>query len=287
LAEPLLVAVPGKHRSVRVSSEELLVEQDGPVLTVTINREHRLNSLGEVAHAALDSLWRSVKTDASVRAIIITGTGTRAFCTGMDVQETAARGGHADHEHVRTVEDFGMTPQQAKVWKPVIVAINGMCVSGGLHFVCDADVVLASTNASFFDTHTIVGQVGALEPIGLIPRIGLGNALRMVTLGRAGRLDAQDALRISLVDEVVEPDELMPRARELALVAAQNSPRAYELSKQVIWGALERPLRDALQNGWEVLRAHQSHPDCIEGVRAFVEKREPQWDVDDTAAAPN
>jgi enoyl-CoA hydratase/carnithine racemase len=259
-----------------MAPQQIRVEQDGPVLTVTIDREDRLNSLGAQAHAELEAIWRDVKTDDSVRAIVITGSGDRAFCTGMDVKENAERGGHIDRSGI-TVDDFGMTPQQAKVWKPVIVAVNGMCVSGGLHFVCDADVVIASTNATFFDTHAIVGQVGALEPIGLIPRIGLGNALRLVTLGRAGKLDAQDALRISMVDEVVEPENLLPRAHELALAAAQNSPRALELSKQAIWGALERPLTEALANGWDILRAHHSHPDCVEGPRAFVEKRQPNW----------
>jgi E-phenylitaconyl-CoA hydratase len=251
-------------------------EQDGSVLTVTIDREDRLNSLGSAAHAALDRTWRRVRTDDSVRAIIITGNGDRAFCTGMDVKENAERGGHPDRSGMKVAE-FGMTPHQARVWKPVIVAVNGMCVSGGLHFICDADVVLAASHATFFDTHAVMGQVGALEPIGLLPRIGLGNALKLVTLGRAGKLDAQEALRISMVDEVVEPDELLPRARELARAAALASPTALALSKQVLWAALERPMTESLQLGWEVLVSHHQHPDCVEGPKAFVEGRAPQW----------
>lgn len=261
-----------------MASEELLIERDGPVLIATINRPERLNSLGDELHAALPETWAAVRSDPSVRAIVITGTGTRAFCTGMDLQENAARGGHRDRGGNGLYKDsVKMTPLQNDVWAPVIVAVNGLCVAGALHFLCDADVVIASTNASFFDTHAMVGQVSALEPIGLLPRIGLGNVLRLVTLGKAGRLGAEDALRISLVDEVVEPDQLLPRAKELAMAAAKGSPRTLELSKRVIWHAVEVPLGEALQHGLDVLREHRAHPDCSEGPLAFAEKREPSW----------
>jgi enoyl-CoA hydratase/carnithine racemase len=260
-------------------SEELLVERDGPVVTVTLNRESSLNSLSDEIHRALPETWQSIKKDPSVRAIIITGAGMRAFCVGMDLRQNVERGGHRKRENPDALlkDSIGMTPMNNGVWAPTIVAVNGMCVAGGLHFVVDADIVIASTNASFFDTHTMIGQVAALEPIGLLPRIGLANALRMITLGKAGRLSAEDALRISLVSEVVAPDQLMARARELAAVAAKVSPVTYELSKRVLWDAVEMPLTDALQQGYDVLKAHQTHPDCFEGPRAFVEKRDPQW----------
>lgn len=261
-------------------TDELLVERDGSTVLVTINREGRLNSLSENVHLALPETWQQVKSDKSIRAIVITGSGTRAFCTGMDLKENAARGGHREHTGSTSVKDrVKMTPLQNDVWLPVIVAVNGACVAGGLHFVADADVVIASTEATFFDTHTTVGQVSALEPIGLIPRIGLGNALRMVVLAKAGRLGAEDALRISLVDEVVEPDALVPRALELAHAAAKGSPTTLELSKRTIWYATNHSLDDALQHGFDVLLAHRSHPDCVEGPRAFAERREPRWVV--------
>jgi enoyl-CoA hydratase/carnithine racemase len=259
-------------------SDELLVERDGPVVIVTLNREARLNSLSDEIHRALPETWESVRKDPSIRAIVITAVGERAFCTGMDLHQNVERGGHRKRENDQKLKGSArMTPMQNDVWLPTIVAVNGMCVAGGLHFVCDADIVIASTNASFFDTHTMIGQVAALEPIALVPRIGLSNALRMITLGKAGRLSAEDALRVSLVSEVVPPDQLLARARELAFEAAKASPTTYELSKRVVMESLELPLSDALQRGWEVLKAHQSHPDCIEGPRAFAEKREPQW----------
>ena len=188
-------------------SEELLVERDGPILIVTLNREQSLNSLSDEIHRALPETWQAVKKDPSIRAIIITGAGTRAFCVGMDLRQNVDRGGHRPRENDAKLKDVqGMTPMQNDVWVPTIVAVNGMCVAGGLHFVCDADIVIASTNAAFFDTHVMIGQVAALEPIGLLPRIGLSNALRMITLGKAGRLSAEDARQISLVSEVVDAD---------------------------------------------------------------------------------
>jgi enoyl-CoA hydratase/carnithine racemase len=119
-----------------------------------------------------------------------------------------------------------------------------------------------------------------IEPITLLDRIGVGNALKMVVLGRAGRIDAAEALRISLVDEVVAPVQLRNRAIELAHAAASGSPSAIEKSKRAIRGALELPRRDAMQRGWELLLEQRAdHPDAVEGPRAFVERREPNWVV--------
>jgi len=257
-------------------TDDLRVERRGRVLVVTIDRQERMNALSQQVHDGLRETWASLDGDDTIRSIVITGAGSRAFCTGMDLQAFAERGGprpaKADvHEELR------LTPLHCDVWLPTIVAVNGVCTGSGLHFVADADVVIASTAASFLDTHVSVGQVTAIEPITLLARIGLGNALRLAVLGRHGRMSAEEALRISLVDEVVEPDGLLARAVELAELAATGSPAAIEASKRAIRGALERPMAEALQEGWERLLGHREHPDCFEGPQAFVEKREPRW----------
>lgn len=257
-------------------SDEVTIEREGHVLVATINRPERMNALNQAAHDTLRETWLSLHEDSSVRAIVITGAGDRAFCTGMDLQDHAERGGPRPSKP-NVHDELRQTPLNCDVWLPTIVAVNGVCVGGGFHFVADADVVVASSSASFIDTHVSVGQVTALEPVSLLPRIGLGNALRMAVLGRKGRISAEEALRISLVDEVVAPEELLPRAMELAEIVASGSPGAIEGSKRAIWGALDRPYRDAMQHGWELLLAHRSHPDSIEGPRAFAEKREPKW----------
>jgi enoyl-CoA hydratase/carnithine racemase len=194
-------------------ADGLSVERIGRVLVVTIDRQERMNALSQEVHDGLLEAWTSLKGDRSVRAIVITGAGERAFCTGMDLKAFAERGGPRpvkDDVH----EELRVTPMHCDVWLPTIVAVNGVCTGAGLHFVADADLVLASTTASFLDTHVSVGQVTAIEPITLLPRIGLGNALRFAVLGRHGRIGAEEALRISLVDEVVEPGALRDRALE-------------------------------------------------------------------------
>jgi enoyl-CoA hydratase/carnithine racemase len=257
-------------------SDDLKVDRRGSVIVVTIDRQERMNSLSQEVHDDLLATWTGLKTDRSVRAIVITGAGERAFCTGMDLKAFAERGGprpiKADvHEELR------VTPLHCDVWLPTIVAVNGVCTGAGLHFIADADVVIASSSASFLDTHVSVGQVAAIEPITLLPRIGLGNALRLTVLGRHGRIAADEALRISLVDEVVEPALLLDRAVELAEQAASGSPAAIEASKRALRGALERPMSEAMQHGWELLLAHREHADSHEGPIAFAEKREPKW----------
>jgi E-phenylitaconyl-CoA hydratase len=257
-------------------TDELVVERRGPVLVVTINREERMNALSQRVYEDLGEAWASARSDRTLRSIVITGAGSRAFCTGMDLQAFAERGGprpvKADvHEELRT------TPLQCDVWLPTIVAVNGVCTGAGFHFLADADIVIASSKASFLDTHVSVGQVTALEPITLLPRIGLGNALRLAVLGKHGRISAEEALRISLVDEVVDPQHLLDRAVELAEDAATGSPAAIEASKRAIRASLERPMAEAMQHGWELLLAHRQHPDSNEGPAAFVEKRGPKW----------
>ncbi len=257
-------------------SDELHLERCGPVLVVTIDRQKRMNSLSQEVHDGLRETWTGLKTDRSARAIVITGAGERAFCTGMDLKAFAERGGP---RHVKddVHEEMRLTPLNCDVWLPTIVAVNGVCTGAGFHFIADADVVIAASNATFLDTHVSVGQVTALEPITLLPRIGLGNALRMTVLGRHGRMAADEALRISLVDEVVEPERLLDRAVEVAEQAASGSPAAIEASKRAVRGALERPMAEAMQHGWELLLAHREHPDSQEGPVAFAEKREPKW----------
>lgn len=259
-------------------ASDLKVERDGAVLIATIDRPDRMNAIGTQLLEDFPRVWPEAAADPSVRALVITASGDRAFCTGMDLREVTERGHH--REVGDTYDTQRVTPLNCDVWLPTIVAVNGVCTGSGLHFVADADVVVASTTASFLDTHVAAGQVSVIEPITLLDRIGVGNALKMVVLGRAGRLDASEALRISLVDEVVEPEKLRSRALELAHAAASGSPSAMEKSKRAIRGALELPRREAMQRGWELfLDQRANHPDALEGPRAFVERREPNWTV--------
>jgi enoyl-CoA hydratase/carnithine racemase len=160
---------------------------------------------------------------------------------------------------------------------PVIAAINGVCAGGGLHFVADADIVLASDNASFLDPHVSVGQVSALEPLGLWLRASPGAVTRMALIGSRERLTAQAALTAGLVSEVVPAADLRMRALELAGLIASNSPAAVAATRRAIRSLEECLVAGAFQDGWDAIRAHWNHPDAHEGPQAFIEKREPRW----------
>jgi enoyl-CoA hydratase/carnithine racemase len=171
------------------------------------------------------------------------------------------------------------------VWKPVICAVNGTVASAGLHFVVDADIVVASNTAQFLDTHVNVGMVGAVENIGLAKRLPLGSALRMTLCGKAYRMSADRAYQLGLVDELAEPGELLACAEEIARQICANSPAAVSLSQQAVWSSVEMGYRDSLEYGWALLRMHWDHPDFKEGPKAFVERRDPVWETGENDAA--
>jgi enoyl-CoA hydratase/carnithine racemase len=257
-------------------------KRDG-VAWITLDRPERGNALTPAMQPVVRAIWSEVRDDPAIRVAVVGGTGERHFCTGFDVGSDA--GGDETVFANRPLADaVHWSPQQNRVWKPVICAVNGLCVGGGLHFVVDADIVIASENASFMDAHVNVGMVGAIENVGLARRLPLGAALRMTLMGRHYRMPARRAYELGLVDELVAaPAALRPAAEAMAQLMVKNSPQAMALSKQAIWGGLERGYRDALEHAWALLRLHWSHPDFREGPRAFAEKREPRWNPDPNA----
>jgi enoyl-CoA hydratase/carnithine racemase len=257
--------------------------RDG-IAWITLERPERGNSLTPPMQRVFRAIWAEVRESPAIRVAIVTAAGERHFCTGFDVAQAEGEEALAVFNNRPLRDAVHWSPHQNRVWKPVISAVNGLCVGGGLHFVVDADLVLASQNAAFMDSHVNVGMVGALENVGLARRLPLGTALRMTLLGRRYRLPARRAYELGLVDELVEsPADLLPLAEELARQMMEGSPQAMALSKQAVWGALERGYRDALEQAWALLRVHWQHPDFSEGPRAFAEKRPPRWNPDPNA----
>jgi (E)-benzylidenesuccinyl-CoA hydratase len=261
--------------------EGVIYEKKDRIARITINRPEKGNSLTRRMEHLFRAIWADVKADPEIRVAIVTAAGERHFSTGFDM--SSMDGDRSVADNLPLQDAVFWSPRQNRVWKPVIAAVNGLAVGGGLHFVVDADIVIASENAAFMDTHVNVGMVGALENIGLAKRLPLGTALRMTLMGKGYRLAAERAHQLGLVDELVKKDELMKTALEMAQAIAKNSPQAMALSQQAIWGSLEHGYREALEHAWALLRLHWSHPDFEEGPRAFVEKREPRWDPDPNA----
>ncbi|EHI10530.1 enoyl-CoA hydratase/isomerase [Mycolicibacterium thermoresistibile ATCC 19527] len=256
--------------------QRLIVERRGPVGWIINNRPDRLNAYDSVMRAEFPRAWAELDHDPQVRVIVHTGNG-RAFCAGADVSDLDATGIEQFRETMRTL-DLRLTAWHMNVGKPVITAVNGACAGGGLHWVADADIVIAASDATFVDPHVSLGQVSALETIGLMRRMPAEAVFRMALVGSHERLTAQRAYELGMISQVVDPPErLREVAQELAEKIARNSPAAMRATKRALWGALEHGLTDACREGAKHLTSMWGHPDQDEGPRAFAEKRTPQW----------
>jgi enoyl-CoA hydratase len=261
-----------------VSYRTLQVERDGHVGWLIFDRPDAGNAMDATMLAELEEAWQELDGDPRVRVIVNTGEG-RSFQTGLDVKQLATDKDALREQSRRTKRaELRLTAWHNQVWKPVIAAVNGVCAGGGLHFVADADIVIAAADATFSDPHVSIGQVSAYETIGLVRKSPMQATLRMALAGRFDRIDARRAHQLGIVSQVVEPPErLRPAAAELAGLVAQNSPAAMRASKRALWRALELGLTDACRAGVEELVAVWGHPDQLEGPLAFSEKREPAW----------
>ena len=258
--------------------ECLQVERHGPVGWLINDRPDQLNAMTSAMRDEFADAWIELDRDPEVRVIVHTGNG-RAFQTGVDVSEIASDGVGMQRYHDSMVNfDVHFTAWHQQVWKPVITAVNGICCGGGFHWVADADIVIAASDAQFFDPHVSVGQVVAIEAIGLMKKMPVEAVMRMAFMGKYERLDAQRVLELGMISEIVDPPEkLRERAQELAETISRNSPAAMAATKKALWAALEHGLTDACRVGANHLVSMWGHPDQDEGPRAFAEKRNPEW----------
>ncbi len=252
--------------------------QDG-VATITLNRPEQRNAVNALMSRELPAVWQQFKTDSSAVVAIFTGSGDKALCTGADLSDLPETDGQPDAEGRKfgSLASIKWTALQNRIWKPVICAVNGMAVGGGLHFVADADIVIAADTATFFDTHVKVGLVAGLEPVSLVRKMPFDAVMRMVLVGGNERMSAQRAYELGLVGEVVPAAQLMVRARALADLIKGNSPVAMARTKKAIWQAKDMGLHAAQENAWGYIMQQNIHPDITEGTKAFIEKRAPQW----------
>jgi enoyl-CoA hydratase/carnithine racemase len=259
--------------------ETLIVERRGHVGWLEFNRPAVGNAMNARMLAELEEAWAELDADPDVRVIVNTGNGS-AFQTGLDVVELS-RDPEALREQSRRTKraELRISAWHNSVWKPVIAAVNGVCAGGGLHFVADADIVIASSNATFLDPHVSIGQVTAFEAIALVRKSPMEAIMRMALTGRHERLTAARAYEVGILSQVVDPPEqLRAEAQALAEQIAKNSPSAMRATKRALWGALELGLTDACRAGAAELVAMWGHPDQTEGPLAFVERREPDWE---------
>jgi enoyl-CoA hydratase/carnithine racemase len=215
--------------------ETVLFEVADQVATITLNRPQVMNSFNQPMLDDFARIWHQCRTDDDIRAVVLRAAGERAFSTGVDRIE-----GRFRHANPFSEDDPGMFlgAKQNRVWKPLICAVHGLCAGGAFYWLNEADVIICSQDALFFDPHTTYGMVSALEPVGLARRIPLGEALRIALFGLDERMSAARAHQIGLVSEVVARDELWERARTLAARLARKPPLAVQGTVKAVWDSL-------------------------------------------------
>ena len=231
--------------------EAILFETgDDGVATITLNRPEALNAFNDRMAEEIGWAWETIRETDDIHAVVLRAAGERAFCTGVDIK---GAGRWFMKSNVWNVFDPGATlspKHHHKVWKPVVVAVHGMCAGGAQYFLNEADIIIAADDAEFFDPHANGGIVSALEPIGMVARgVPLGDVLRWALMGTEERITAPTALRLGLVSEVVPRAELWDRAHQIAARIAARNPRAVQGTVRAIWESLEVPLSAALERG--------------------------------------
>jgi len=255
------------------TSEHVLVERDGAILWITINRPQALNALNPRAHRELSSALDSFADDAALRVAVITGAGERAFCVGSDLKARATI--NAD-DHPPT--GFGGISHRFDLAKPVIAAVNGLALGGGVEIVATCDLAIAADHVEFGLPEPRVGLAalggGGLQR--LARHLPLKYAMDLVLTGR--RFGAEEAKRIGLINDVVPRAELKARVRAMAGMIIEGAPLAVEASKQVMLQSLAIPdLQTAFRAKYPAAERMLASEDAKEGQRAFVEKRKPRW----------
>jgi enoyl-CoA hydratase/carnithine racemase len=219
-----------KHISVEIDESH--------VATVTLDRPERMNSFDAEMQLAFPEIWEALRLDDGVHCIVLRAVGDQSFTTGVDFSTTSVRHG-IPNVFAQFDPGVHLGPKQNHVWKPLICAVNGMCTGSAFYWINEADIVICSDNATFFDHHVSLGLVAAMQPMGLLHRIPLGEVLRLTLLGLDERMSAERAREIGLVSEVVPGTELWGRAHELAARIAAKPPAAIQGTVKATWQALE------------------------------------------------
>jgi enoyl-CoA hydratase/carnithine racemase len=253
--------------------QHVLVEREGAVLWITINRPASLNALNPLAHREVSAALDTYAASPELRVAVLTGAGDRAFCVGSDLKSRAER--NAD-DHPPT--GFGGISHRFDLLKPVIAAVNGLAIGGGVEIVAACDMAIAADHAEFSLPEPRVGLAalggGGLQRLGR--NMPLKHAMDLVLTGR--RIGAGEAKAMGLINDAVPAAELKARVRQVAEMIIAGAPLAIEASKQIMLQSLAMgSLQDALRATYPAAERMLASEDAKEGQRAFVEKRKPRW----------
>jgi len=243
------------------------------VAYVTLNRPDAMNSLDPESVSRLKEIWATVRNDADIRVAVLTGAGEKSFCTGTDMKKTPVP---SECMAAIWLRDGQPIIPEMKTWKPIICAINGYAIGGGLEMALACDMRIASSNAKFGLTEVKVASLAGLNGTQSLPR-AIPQAVAMKMLLTGEMIDAAEALRVGLISDVIEPEGLMDLAKKYAERIAANAPLSVKAAKQAALMGLDMPLDQGIAFShllWGVLRDTE---DRKEGFQAFSEKRVPNW----------
>ncbi|MFO1312025.1 MAG: enoyl-CoA hydratase-related protein [Burkholderiales bacterium] len=245
----------------------VLLAVDGPVAEIVLDRPAVLNALDPAALEALRAALAACRDDARVRAVVLTGSGERAFCVGTDLK--AGTGASTDYIRAYRLDTIALR-------KPLIAAINGACMGGGLELALQADLRIAASHAKFALPEPRVGSFPGGGGVPLLLR-ALPRAIAMQMLLTGEAIDAPRALQCGLVSEVVEPNMLRAAARGLAMRVVQCAPLSLAAILDVAARCEGRSLEQGFAASWAAFDALAGTSDRAEGRRAFAEKRPPKF----------
>jgi enoyl-CoA hydratase/carnithine racemase len=248
-------------------------EVDDHIAHVKLNRPEAMNALDPESIQQLNDIWTEVKSNADIRVAIITGSGEKSFCTGTDMKKTPTPTECMASIWLR--EGQPILPAM-KMWKPIIAAVNGYAVGGGLEIALACDMRIASSNAKFGLTEVKVASLAGLNGTQCLPRaIPQAVAMKMLLTGEL--ISAEEAHKFGLISDVVEADQLMETATGFARKIAEAAPLSIQAAKQAAVMGQDMPLEQGIAFShllWGVLR---DTDDRKEGFKAFAEKRKPEY----------
>jgi enoyl-CoA hydratase/carnithine racemase len=276
--------------------ETLIYEAADGVATVTLNRPDVHNAFNAAMQRELRAVWRWLRRDDSVRAVVLTGAGEKSFCTGIDRSEAMGEGREANasaarHDGTGPTPDSGdepihvgsgttpfmfddpgenLGPKSNDLWKPVIAAVNGMACGGAFYMLGEVDFIIASDHATFFDPHVSYGMAAGFEPLHLLPKMPFGEIVRLTLLGNAERMSAQRAHQIGLVSEICPASELAERAAWAAGEIAKAPALAMQGTLRALWAGRELSRAQGLSLGWAFVGLGTDQESIAEGQRAFA-----------------
>jgi enoyl-CoA hydratase len=254
-------------------AENVLLERRDRVAIVTINRPEKLNALNIQTRAELVDHFDQLRDDAEIRVVVITGAGEKAFVAGADINEFAGRTALEQRNVMRAKSIFTALSDFSK---PIIAQINGFCLGGGCELALSCDIRLASDKARFGQPEINLGIIpGGGGTQRLTRLVGEGKAMQMILSGEM--INAQEAHRIGLVNEVYPAADLETKTMEMANKIAEKSPVALAYAKAAVKNAARMGLREGLEAEIDLFALCFASEDKEEGVRAFLEKRQPDF----------